>query len=476
MKSDYTASFMSVRMNRRAFLSSTLAAGLAIGGRAHGGLLDKPHPVPIRGRLRPHKSNGRYFTNDTGRAVYLTGSHLGWELQDNAWDKPVTFDFPGYLDLLSRHGHNLIRMWSVEHTRTDKSTTGVLASPMPFVRTGPGAALDGQPRFDLQQFDERYFRRLRERVQSAAKLGIYVMPVLFQGWSHRISKKHRNHPWFGNVYHKANNINGIDGARGGDPRLSHSLGNAPLLAVQEAYVRKVMATLNDLDNVLYEVSNESLGSIEWHEHMVRFIHRLETRAGPCHPVMLSGCGGGLTNAQLLTSPAEVVGLSGIGDRNYLNNPPAADGTKIVIHDTDHIKPDYRQPDFVWKNLLRGNHPIVLDWDLTDRKDREWEPIRRAMGLSRALSDNLDLAATSPVARLASSGYCLADRGTTCLSYQPGGGGLDLDLREFPGQYGVAWWELPNARPRTSTPVSGGVRTTIELDSKRDCLVHLKRLA
>ena len=37
------------------------------------------------------------------------------------------------------------------------------------------------------------------------------MVMLFQGWSHRVSKKSEANPWFGNVYNMANNVNGIDG-------------------------------------------------------------------------------------------------------------------------------------------------------------------------------------------------------------------------------------------------------------------------
>lgn len=34
------------------------------------------------GRLRVHPDNGRYFTDDSGRAIYLTGSHTWANLQD----------------------------------------------------------------------------------------------------------------------------------------------------------------------------------------------------------------------------------------------------------------------------------------------------------------------------------------------------------------------------------------------------------
>ncbi len=465
---------MSDRIHRREFLKHALAGVALAGGSDQAAAAERKGRLPkIRGPLRPHPANGRYFTDDSGRAIWLAGPHLGWELQDDAWDKQCTFDFTGYLDLLTRHGHNLVRLWNVEHTRTDDPTASTFAFPMPFVRTGPGNAQDGRPKFDLNRFDEGYFRRLRERTVAAGGRGIVVAVMLFQGWSHRVSRKYPHDPWFGNVYNAANNINSIDGARGGPARNVHTLGDSRLLEILEAYVRKVADTVGDLDNLLYEISNESLGSLAWHEQMVRVIRDHEARKGRTHPIFLSGCGDGLTNAELLGSSAEAVGLSGIGKRAYLNNPPAADGRKIVIHDTDHIKPDHRSPAFVWKNFMRGNHVLVLDWDLVDRKDKEWEPIRRAMGSARALSEEIDLAMLTPVPELASSGFCLAGE-RKILAYQPGGGPVELDLRGFRGPCRVVQRALPGGPPRQSGVVSGGRRVKVETPGGRDALVETTR--
>lgn len=43
--------------------------------------------------------------------------------------------------------------------------------------------------------------------------------------------------------------------------------NPAVLARQEAFVRKVVDTLNDLDKVLYEIINEG-GSLSWQVQMV----------------------------------------------------------------------------------------------------------------------------------------------------------------------------------------------------------------
>ena len=51
-----------------------------------------------------------------------------------------------------------------------------------------GHAIDGQPRFDLDQLDQAYFDRLRERVAPPAR-GIYVSVMLFDGWALHLSPR-----------------------------------------------------------------------------------------------------------------------------------------------------------------------------------------------------------------------------------------------------------------------------------------------
>jgi len=45
-------------------------------------------------------------------------------------------------------------------------------------------------------------------------------------------------------------------------------------AIQEAYIKKVIETVNDLDNVLYEIANETGEfSTQWQYHMINFIKK-----------------------------------------------------------------------------------------------------------------------------------------------------------------------------------------------------------
>jgi len=62
----------------------------------------------LKGPLRVHLGNPRYFTVDGERAVYLAVSHVWCNLQDmGPTDPPLLFDFEAYLDSLKKLKRNL---------------------------------------------------------------------------------------------------------------------------------------------------------------------------------------------------------------------------------------------------------------------------------------------------------------------------------------------------------------------------------
>ena len=133
--------------------------------------------------LRPLKANPRYFTDGSGRAVYLTGFHTWSNLVDRGRARPPErFDYGAYLDRLEGYGDNLIRLWAWELPEYRNHEETWYTDPQPWLRTGPGEARDGLPRFDLTRLDRRYFDRLRQRVRAANRRGIYVSVMLFEGW------------------------------------------------------------------------------------------------------------------------------------------------------------------------------------------------------------------------------------------------------------------------------------------------------
>jgi hypothetical protein len=182
--------------------------------------------------------------------------------------------------------------------------------------------------------------------------------------------------------------------------------------------------VNEFDNVLYEISNENHPpSTEWQYDMIRFIKQCETVKPLQHPVGMTFQYKGGSNRTLFDSPADWVSPNHEG--GYRDDPPAGDGTKVVITDTDHLWGIGGNAAWVWKSFFRGLNPIFMD--PYDGKvlskgfdDRRCEPIRLAMGYAADWSRRVELAAMAPRGDLASSNYCLANPGVEYLVYFPGG--------------------------------------------------------
>ena len=103
----------------------------------------------VAGPLRICQENPRYFSDDSGRAIYLTGLHTWNVLTEQV--KHGVFNYTAYLNLLGRCHHNFFRMWCLERICTPEGENKLL----PYRRTGPGEAVDGKPKFDLSQFMSR---------------------------------------------------------------------------------------------------------------------------------------------------------------------------------------------------------------------------------------------------------------------------------------------------------------------------------
>ncbi|MGH7388527.1 MAG: putative collagen-binding domain-containing protein [Candidatus Rokuibacteriota bacterium] len=413
---------------------------------------------PARGPLVVGEGNPRYFSDPAGRPVYLTGSHHWQNFQDGGdRDEPPAFDYEAYLGLLERHGHNLIRLWAWEHAAWKPWATGnrLVIGPLLY---GHGPGPDGRPRFDLDRFDEAYFARLRERVIAARDRGIYVMVMLFQGWSIETKGKGRD-PWRGHPYHRDNNVNGIDGDPDGDGAGMevHTLKVPAVTRLQERYVAAVVARLNDLDNVLWEISNEShTASTEWHAAMIRHVRKVEAALPRRHPVVMTAQYPRGQDGRLFESRADAVSPS---HPAYRSSPPPADGRKVIISDTDHLWGVGGDPGWVWKSFTRGHNPIVMD-PYPSRSSRRspgdegrWEAIRRAMGDTRRYARRMNLAAATPRTELASTGYCLANpdaRAGEYLVYVPRGGSVAVNLSATPERLAVEWFD-----PATGDTTRGG---------------------
>jgi hypothetical protein len=437
--------------------------------------------APATGPLRVLRSNPRYFTDGSGKAVYLTGSHTwcNFATDQGKNDPPAAFDFNAYLDFLAVHNHNFFRgwVWDLAWSNEGGNTNGLFRwSPHPWLRTGPGNATDGKPKFDLDQFNQAFFDRIRSRTIAARDRGIYVSIMLFQGYGVQFNRN----PKDGFPLDGRNNINGVDAGTG---HAANTLENAAVTARQDAYVKKVIDAVNDFDNVLYEISNESGAyATAWQYHMIDLIHKYEAGKPRQHPVGMTFQHAGGSNAELFASPADWISPGG-GD-GYQSDPPAADGRKVLVNDTDHsffwtglqkAGPAGQQA-WVWKNFMRGNYVLFMDpylakWTTRNnplgadprdpafgtRPDPYWDTMRHAMGRVRTYAEKINLAVTTPQNTLSSTAYCLAHPGHEYLVYQPkSNAAFTVHLKA--GAYHYQWFN-----PSTGAVASSGGFTAGEGD-------------
>jgi hypothetical protein len=441
------------------------------------------------GPLRVSKINPRYFADPSGKIVYLTGSHT-WSdgMEDRGTiDPPPPFDFDRFINFLVSHNHNWFRMWTAEManlvTGAHDPFENIIAPPFKWGRAGPGNANDGKPKFDFTKLDQAYFDRMRSRVIQAGKSGFYVSVMLFDGYEWQFETG----PTDGNPFAGENNVNSVN-CPITCPSDSAAM-SAAVWAIEQTYLRKVVDTVNDLDNVMYEVSNEAGAySTEWQARVIAEIHHYEAGKTKQHPVGMTFQWKGGSDSTLYSSEADWISPAATfpGDKR---------GVKVIINDTDHsygwvrLKSDGQaaQQAWVWKNLTTGNNvafmdPYLVAWGedkddvqaATPRRRRNepigrtsdpyigaavdpyWEVLRNAMGRARTYANKIDLLHATPQAGLSSTGFCLAHAGYQYLVYQAESRAPFTVLLP-PGTYSVEWYDPTQGvvAQITSVTASGG---------------------
>jgi hypothetical protein len=438
------------------------------------------------GPLRLLKSNPRYFTDDSGKAIYFAGTHNWNNFQNTghragAGDPPPVLDYGWFLKLLDSHHHNFFRLWrwEVPQWHDDEPRGLAHAQPHPWLRTGPGLAMDEKPKFERTRFDPEYFNRMREHIQTAGTRGMYVSVMLFEGWEVQFVDAWNTHP-----YNALNNVNNIDADTNHDGRgleyytlAADDMGRR-VREFQRAYLRKVVDTVNDLDNVLYEVCNEAGAySAAWQFDVIRFVHEYEAGKPKQHPVGMTSIHPGGVNRELFNSPADWVSPNnGTAPENYLENPPANFSGKVVVSDTDHLCGHTCGDNiWVWKSFTRGLNVLFME-ELTPSPT--WhDSARVAMGQTRRFAERINLTEMSPHDSLASTQYCLAKPGSQYLVFQPGvRGEFTVNLSDAKGLLHAEWFDVNADKTVPAESVQGGQRRIFRTPFPGPAVLYLKQEA
>ena len=459
---------------------------------------------PITRPLAASSSNPNYFVDGNGTPVSLNGSHTWNNFQD--WGTngtPQTLDFNAYVNFLAAHGQNFTILWRTELTKFCGLPTTATAPPditvtsQPWQRTGPGNASDGKLKFDLTKLDQSYFDRLRARVVALNNAGIYTGVYMFTGeWLASFRCSGDGYPFTG-----VNNINGIDDGYP-DSKTSSMTMSAPnaITAFQDAYVEKVIDTLNDLPNVLWIISEEAAPDTMWWEnHQISHIHSYEASKPSQHAVGF-GVMNDFNDTTITNSDADWISP----DIKVSPTSSCGSGTprcKVNINDSDHSNfgmwnaSDVNNRAYAWQNFMNGNQvafmdPYVVNYPRENRNNctspvngicsapaARWDNFRDNLGYIVKYSRKLNLANVTTQSSLCSQGPCLAQTpsvGAEYLVYALSGGTFTVNLAAMPSSrtLSVEWLNPSTGAVTTGAPVAAGATRSFTAPFSGDAVLYL----
>jgi len=257
--------------------------------------------------------NPHYFLfRDKPTFLLTSGEHYGAVLN-------LDFDYTKYLDALAADGLNLTRLFSgayVEPEGAFNIASNTLAPKperyrSPWVRTDTPGYANGGNKFDLMRWDPGYFERLRDFVSKASERGIVVEMNLF-------CPMYEDKQWRLSPMNAANNVNDIGAVQAHD--VYDRSKNGDLQAIQEAFVRKIVAELADADNVYYEICNEPyFGGVttDWQRRIAEVIADAEKSLPARHLISQNIANG----AKKIEDPIKEVSIFNF---HYANPPDAVE--------------------------------------------------------------------------------------------------------------------------------------------------------
>lgn len=204
--------------------------------------------------LRINPDNPHYFLFRDKPLFLLTASeHYG-----SVMNRP--FDFDKYLDDAVQHKMTMTRTFLLFRELQSARNPASPCKPdspdyiAPFPRTGPGKALDGEPIYDLDEWNGEYFDRLHRFLDAASRRGIIVELTIF-------SNTYAEQVWALNPFRAENNKQHIGKVEWPEYL---SLKDPELVARQSAYARKIIDETSSYDNIYYEICNEPGGAVKGH--------------------------------------------------------------------------------------------------------------------------------------------------------------------------------------------------------------------
>ena len=423
------------------------------------GILLLMTPVCAAGATKPRSgafsilpSNPYFFQDANGKPVVLVGDYTWGTFSD------IDFDYVRFLDSLKSRGLNVARVWlwwGCEEFPLEELGNRHIE---PYLRTGPGVANDGGPKYDLTKFNPAFFDRLRAFCQTAKQRGIEIQLMMMDAWMIKSDKL-----WRLNAYQRDNNINGVDGdpantGVGTDGKRGFcSMGNPKVMEFQKAYIRKVVDTVNGFDNIHYEIANENYYSEEWELALCDFIKEYEKSKPKQHLTMRRDLP---SHSYVVQKWDPAIVHKGIMEKRSLRQPLIFDTDWTINNNDDEVRKA------MWAALASNGHFDYMDDNsLAFRLNKPYNDKRaklhKQIDYAAAFMKQIKPWEMTPSDALVKSGTAFAMASETELAaYLPSGGRVTLDLSSMRGPLKARWYNPLDGK--FGKPVAVRAGTTVEL--------------
>lgn len=420
-------------------------------------------------RIQPWSRNPRYWQY-RGQPVLL----LGGSKDDNLFQIP---DLREHLDEIRAAGGNYIR-----NTMSDRKDQGF--EVYPFFQQPDG-------KFDLERWNEEYWRRFQNLLRWTAERGIIVQ---IEVWD-RFDYSTRN--WEPHPYNPKNNVNYTYEQSGFAEHYPEHPGqnrqpfffttpaqrnNTVVLQYQQRFVEKMLSYSLPYDQVLYCMDNETSAEEAWGLYWAGFIRERAARAG---------------RKVCLTEMWDAWDLQAAQHQRTLDHPERYDFCDVSQN--NQKKGQEHWDNFQWVRARIAAHPRPLNTVKTygadggrfgntrDGLERFWRHViggaasarfhrpDSGLGLSapavaslraaRQLESLIKLWEVEPANpwlrnREPNEAYLAARPGQAYALYFTHGGSVGLDLTGAPGPFEVRWIDLARGEWATREKVNGGAVVTL----------------
>lgn len=402
-------------------------------------------------RIQPYPENP-YFWQYKGRPVLL----LGGSDDDNLfqWERDK---LAAQLDTLVACGGNYVR-----NTMSDRDEGNLYA----FARVGD--------RYDLDRWNEEYWRRFESFLRLAAERDVIVQIELWDMWDLVRGN------WVRHPFNSPNNVN-YTAAESGlltevpfDPaegptkhNFFHTVpeleNNTRVLRHQEAFIDRVLAISLPFPNVLYCINNESGEPPEWSRHWAKRIHQRAKEHGVTAQVTDMRRREDITHATHRTvyDDTEVYTFADVSQntgnqirdrrlqyrrllevRKYLADAPRPINNVKIYNDNFGGAPKFLRNVFAGLASTRFHRPVP--WNGGSRGLALSDEAQRILRSVRTFTNALDWFTLEPRPDLLSHDngvYLMAQPGRQYALGFDGGGSVALDARALPGPAQLRWMKM-----------------------------------